>query len=342
MFGIRTKIQRWQRYLTSSLFGPSTVRINPVGYLCNHDCPMCWRLSLSQSTRQELSKQARTALSLEQYKQLLNELPRGVREIEIVGGGEPLLFPHINELLREIRARNLAGSLITNGARLSPTIIATLVASSWQKVRISIHAASSKSYQAVNGRQDFEKIQTVIQQLVAARGRAVYPKIALLFVIQRDNLHEIEDFANLAQSLGVDEIQYDWLMSASPKALKLSDKQRQQVRARLSKLHRACQVQNNIERLLDQLAHHPNWGAKLSFQAYAQNRYCQIALDSLEIDDHGRILPCCIAYGTRYNYQWKQGSLWRIWQSMSPLRSRLYRGEFEPFCKGCTYNLDQR
>lgn len=312
MFGIRTKIQRWQRYLTSSWFGPSTVRINPVGYLCNHDCPMCWRLALSQSTRQELSKNARTALSLAQYKQLLDELPKGVKEIEIVGGGEPLLFPHINELLREIRTRNLAGSLITNGARLSPTIIATLVATGWQKVRISVHAASPKSYLAINGRQDFEKIQSVIKGLVAARGPAEFPKIALLFVIQRDNLDEIEAFADLAQTLGVDEIQYDWLMAASPKALKLTNQQRQQVRARLQKLHQTCQVSNNIERLLDQLARHPNWGAKLSFQAYAQNRYCQIALDSLEIDDHGRVLPCCIAYGTRHSYQWKQGSLWRI------------------------------
>ena len=82
------------------LFGPDLIRLNPVGYLCNHDCPMCWRDQLTQVEKKELVRLDREErLSISDYLKLFRDMPAGLREVNVVGGGEPLLYPDIAALM---------------------------------------------------------------------------------------------------------------------------------------------------------------------------------------------------------------------------------------------------
>lgn len=78
------------RGISMDFFGPEMVRVYPVGYMCNHSCP---------------------SLTLFEYKKIIATLPPGVSTVEIVGGGEPLLYKDI-ALLTQIIKRKIITVLL--------------------------------------------------------------------------------------------------------------------------------------------------------------------------------------------------------------------------------------
>lgn len=104
---------------------------------------MCWRTSQQITQKTGLNK---NELRWPEYKQLIKSFPFTVKNIEIVGGGEPLLFPQIILMIRELKKRHLIGSLITNAVVLNKKISRELVDSRWDSIRVSLNAGSAPVY----------------------------------------------------------------------------------------------------------------------------------------------------------------------------------------------------
>ena len=158
-------------------------------------------------------------LTIQDYQNLLTNLPKSVRQIEIVGGGEPLLFHQIIPLLISIKNEHYYGSLITNGSLLNQKLINHLIKYKWDMVRISFHAASAKTYQKIQGVDHYKTVIKNIRLFLKLRSQSRLPKLKLLFVIQKDNYHEIKAFIELCQKLKVDQLEFDYLIADSPKAI---------------------------------------------------------------------------------------------------------------------------
>lgn len=76
--------------------------------ICQHTCAFC-----SVATRDG------DTLSLDQINTFLNQLvPIGLKAIILSGGGNPILYPHFNEVVANIHSRGLQIGLITNGMPL--------------------------------------------------------------------------------------------------------------------------------------------------------------------------------------------------------------------------------
>ncbi|MBI9080489.1 MAG: radical SAM protein [Pseudodesulfovibrio sp.] len=86
--------------------------------ICNLKCIYCYAESGSQLAN-ELS-----------FDEIVNALDQGVelgvRKIIVLGGGEPLAYPRIMDVLRAIRERNLEIELFTNGTLLTQEIVEEL------------------------------------------------------------------------------------------------------------------------------------------------------------------------------------------------------------------------
>ncbi|GAG07291.1 unnamed protein product, partial [marine sediment metagenome] len=108
------------KILDKILVGPREVRINPMSFVCNHDCIMCWRARLSVKERKAYARKDKNSISLNDYKRLFKQLPFKTRSIDVTGGGEPLLHPQILSILESIKENGLHGHLMTNGAFLTP------------------------------------------------------------------------------------------------------------------------------------------------------------------------------------------------------------------------------
>jgi len=96
---------------------------------CNLNCPYCSVNKRSQKHR----------LPMDVIQDYINKLiTRGLRAVIITGGGEPTLYPQINELICWIKyTQGLSVALITNGTLMDRLSTESLRALSW--VRVSVN-----------------------------------------------------------------------------------------------------------------------------------------------------------------------------------------------------------
>ncbi len=92
-----------------TLSAPTLIDIN-ITYHCNLNCPHCY-LSCNQKKQ--------TAMSLENFKMIIDECAQlGITQIAI-GGGEPTLHPDLKQMLAYTRSKNIIPNISTNGKNLS-------------------------------------------------------------------------------------------------------------------------------------------------------------------------------------------------------------------------------
>jgi len=150
---------------------------------------------------------------------LLGELgQRGVRTLELGGGGEPLQHPHMAGLLRRFAGEAFRIGLITNGYALvnDPSLVDPLLrCADW--VRFSIDSVSEESFRTIHGRPDlsYRRLRTVIGEMLdqvrsPARGDT-HPKIGLKYLIQAGNEHEVERAIDEALDLRAHYVQFKFL-----------------------------------------------------------------------------------------------------------------------------------
>jgi MoaA/NifB/PqqE/SkfB family radical SAM enzyme len=105
---------------------PVLVHIIPVRR-CNLDCGYC-------NEYDQVSK----PVPIEEMKRRLDYLAAMGTSIITISGGEPLLHPELEELIRHIRKHGMIAGMITNGFLLSKERIASLNAAGLEHLQISI------------------------------------------------------------------------------------------------------------------------------------------------------------------------------------------------------------
>ena len=89
---------------------------------------MCHLHQLDPKELKQLQQQDnRDGMRLEDYRRLFDQMLSGLEEVNIVGGGEPLVHPEIADIMRLIKAHGWRGSLITNGSLLSEPIVCSMI-----------------------------------------------------------------------------------------------------------------------------------------------------------------------------------------------------------------------
>lgn len=321
----------------SILTGPLEVRITPMGFVCNHDCIMCWRATLSIGERKAYTRKERNSLSLEDYKRLFKQLPFRTRKIDVTGGGEPFLYPQILQILDAIKENGFYGHLMTNSALLTASIIKKLIDIRWNMVRISFHAGDKESYQIIHRRNNFNKVCQSIKTIIKSRGKPKnLPQVSLLFVIQKVNYKKIMDFAFLAEELGVDKIEFDNLIPNVAETI-LTSGEIIAVQKDLRKVAQFCRISNNgfeVAKRYDKLYEQPisdDLPVLLSRNRFSGKR-CKFVLNSMFITNEGDVWPCCFLHRKMGNI--RNASIAKIWSSFQnkELRQRISGGQFEQEC----------
>ncbi len=340
MFGIKTKFIEFITRNIFPYFGPELIRIQPVGFRCNHNCPMCWRLKLSQDQFNKLANAAENQdLSFDKYQKMIKTLPFTVKKVEVVGGGEPLLYPEIMLLFELIKDRDFYGSLITNGVLLKNQMVEHLCQISWDYIRISFNAARASTYQKVNGADDFDTVLNNIRYLVELRDNN-RPEIYLHFVIQKGNSLEVAQFVRLAENLGVDGISLDTLTKDSPSKVRLNSDQLPILLKELNKVKQTS-LENNVSSIIADIKKNLSEGGRT--RDYFEDKYCSIVQTNLDISGSGEVVPCCLAFDDFDSLNIKKNSWRTIWREYRTFRRDLKKGKFKQFCyELCNYELPRR
>jgi MoaA/NifB/PqqE/SkfB family radical SAM enzyme len=158
---------------------------------CNYDCLMC-----PHGEEGRLDDQLTPAF----YDDLRALLP-GVLVLE-ANGGEPLASPHFRTFLEGLDGRELPQlrvNLITNGSYLGPKQLDRFANVPWGNLTFSLNAASAETYLLVNRGLAYEKVRGHLDDLLARRqAGTLRADVTYSMVILRQNLHEVEAFAELA------------------------------------------------------------------------------------------------------------------------------------------------
>ena len=201
---------------------PTFVQLR-VTNLCNLRCKMCGQWGdtgiyrsdgfAASATDGEKEKArileligARRQLALADYVELLDEISPWQPIISLFGG-EPLLYPEILPLVREIKRRGLTCSIITNGWRLADCA-RELVEAGIDTIAISIDGPPAV-HNRIRGKEDsFSRAAEGVRQVARWRSelnRAVPMQIAILPVTEL-NVGDIQEAVEVLRGLPLDTI----------------------------------------------------------------------------------------------------------------------------------------
>jgi len=187
--------------------GPLYIEISPVGY-CNLRCIQCHQRHHLKLEKGKGGSPPANTLSRQRLQTLTDEIAElGIADVEICGRGEPTLYPDLPALLSSLKAKKLNCSLITNGIQLTADLSRQLVEVNLDEVIISMYAAREETFQSISrpGKSvSLALIAENTERLVKLRGDR--PRVTLNFLLQRDNVDELEDMLILTDAVKADGV----------------------------------------------------------------------------------------------------------------------------------------
>ncbi len=181
---------------------PTYMQIEPVGQ-CNLRCQMC-----SIQFRQDGPPYGPPAfMSFETFTNSVDQFV-GLQELHLQGLGEPMMHPRFFEMVEYAALQGIRVTTNSNVTLLNDRRAERCVTSGLDCLYISIDAATAETYERIRVRAHFERVVGNLQRIVSARQRlgSATPRLRIVMVIMRQNLHELPDLVRMAHQLSIESI----------------------------------------------------------------------------------------------------------------------------------------
>lgn len=181
---------------------PRFAQIEPVGQ-CNLRCQMC-----PIQFRQDGPPHGPLAfMAFETFCGIIDQLP-DLAELHLQGLGEPLMHPRFFDMVAYAAARGIRVSTNTNLTLLNARRAELCVTSGLAELHASLDGASAEVFERIRVRAHFNRVLRNLDLLIGTRRRlgADTPRIRVITVVMRQNLHELPALVQLAHAHGVDTL----------------------------------------------------------------------------------------------------------------------------------------
>lgn len=172
---------------------PSMVMIDTTTR-CNLACAHCPSSKLSEDPAYLGD------IDVDLYKKIICEIAEENSKtiVRPFDGGEPFMRKDIEELIRFAKDKGIEYvSINSNGLLITPERCEKLLDSRLDHIEISIDAATPETYAMIRRSKHYNKLLENIEHLNKRRSaKNSNIKITVSFVKQRDNLHELQKFAD--------------------------------------------------------------------------------------------------------------------------------------------------
>ena len=167
---------------------------------CNLRCRHCW---LAPKFDGDGSRSA--TLPVEFFATAIREAkPLGLSGVKLTGG-EPLLHPHILEILKLIQKEELNLTIETNGVICDSTIARKIALCRSPFVSVSLDGADPETHEWVRGVPScYSDALKAVRHLVDAK-----IEVQLIMSLMRCNKDEVEAMVSLAERLGVGSVKFN-------------------------------------------------------------------------------------------------------------------------------------
>ncbi|MCX7049949.1 MAG: radical SAM protein [Candidatus Sumerlaeota bacterium] len=182
---------------------PIYVRVKPTNR-CNHRCYYC---SYQEDKRLVTAQQMnpKDEIPFEKMCEILEDFRDiGVKAVTYSGGGEPLIYPRIEEILRRTLDCKIDLSVITNGSRLDGAISDALAHAHW--VRVSLDSVDAANYAKIRqvSEKELPKILGNLRRFAAMKRPEC--ELGVNFVIGESNAHEVYEACRVIRDTGANHI----------------------------------------------------------------------------------------------------------------------------------------
>lgn len=186
---------------------PTHLQIEPISK-CNLKCPLCNIVTDSNRPQGELS--------LDRFKQIIDEIGDYLILIQLWGWGEPFLNGDIFPMIKYAKSKEIKVITSTNGHFLEQgQNMAKLLDSGLDYLIFALDGLDSKTYETYRAGGDFDRAIQGLRTLVSKKKQAKvsHPHINLRMLVSRDNENQIDRMKTFAREMGVD---YFSLITMSP------------------------------------------------------------------------------------------------------------------------------
>ena len=285
---------------------------------CPLRCPYC-------SNPIELQKRESELTTAEWLNVLDQAGGLGVLQVHFTGG-EPLLRPDLETLVRRARESDLYVNLITSGVGMTDERARELAEAGVDSVQLSVQAASAELADTIAGFRSHE-LKRQAAERIRSNGLALHMNV----VLHRANVHQVEEIVELCAGWGAERLElanaqyYGWALRNASQLLP----ERDRLRAAEAAFARA---RERFGHLLELLWILPDYYE--DFPKPCMGGWGQV---SLTVAPDGHVLPCTAAAGIRslsFDNVKERDLAW-IWHDSPSFNAfRGYDWMAEP-CKSC-------
>ncbi|MGY1640583.1 radical SAM protein [Geodermatophilus sp. SYSU D00703] len=168
---------------------------------CNLSCAMCL-----VSYRPAVNR-THGAMPIELFRRLVDGTP-GLTRLTLQGLGEPLLQPHLLEMVAYAKERGIEVGFNSNAMLLTRDRAERLVALGLDWLHVSLDGATAETYEGIRAGAEFDRVARNLRGLQAAKraAGADKPWVRVVFVAMRRNVRELPDLVRLLAEWEVDEL----------------------------------------------------------------------------------------------------------------------------------------
>jgi MoaA/NifB/PqqE/SkfB family radical SAM enzyme len=265
---------------------------------CNLRCPFCFGW-------QERSKRPSGVMSLDTFRELVDQIAPYAYWLDLYNRGEPLLHPGILEMVDYAHKRGIATKISTNLHRLDDAGAEKLVKSGLDYLVVPLDGATQETYAFYRVGGELELVLANLRSIVACKSRlrSKTPRITIRTLAMRRNEHELEAIKAIARQTGVDNLIFTPMI-----------------------------INVNSERADQWLPTNPSHSfydyALRSNKTMEETQACIELWSRGTINWDGRVFPCCFADGASEDLGClADRSFADIWNSASNLASHLQARE---------------
>lgn len=173
---------------------------------CNLECVMCPRtvaLERAQSSTQKKAWQRQ--MSIENFRQIIDGIPN-IQTLSLHGIGEPLMHPHIFEMVEIASSAGIAVRFTTNATLLNPAKSKRLLNAGLNRIIFSLDGATPETYEKIRIGAKFDDVIKKINWFMSQRKKLNQknPIVDVNMVVTRRNCFEAEKMIELCAELGAD------------------------------------------------------------------------------------------------------------------------------------------
>jgi MoaA/NifB/PqqE/SkfB family radical SAM enzyme len=166
---------------------------------CNLLCTTCPR------TFEDLEPPA--DMSWELFTSIVDQFPR-IARVVLHGVGEPMMVRALPRMIRYLKDRGIYALFNTNGTLLTQRAGRELIDAGLDELRISLDAATARSFARVRGRDFFARIVRNVRAFTALQSqlKCTTPRVSLWLTGLKETIAELPAFVRLAHDIGVFEV----------------------------------------------------------------------------------------------------------------------------------------